>query len=77
MKTKNYIEVLQKSYNLEEVLAIPFTWAKGDVEEIFEVTMTDQEWESLAETYSQDEGLCDTSFDTMNELVYLRFKAGR
>ena len=77
MKTKNYIEVLQKCYQPEEVLAIPFTWSKSDVEEMFEVTMTDEEWESLSETYSEDEFMCDMSFNTMNELVYLRFKAGK
>lgn len=77
MKTTKVIEMLSKNYGPEDELAIPFIWAKFEVEDMFEITMSDEDWRGLLTAYCEDEGLCDDSWQTMSELVYLRFKAGR
>lgn len=77
MKTKKYIEMLTKAYDPEEELAIPFIWCKGDVEEMFEVEISVDDWHVLAQDYMDDERLCDDSFATMSDLVAIKFKEAR
>jgi hypothetical protein len=65
-----FIEMLQK-YEPTDKVAIPFIWFKDEVEESFEVELTDEQWSWIANRYTDNDGFHDESFNVMGDYVAL------
>lgn len=51
MKKQQLLEILSEIGDNEEI-AVPIIWTKGDAEQLFDVVLTDTEWSSVVDTYT-------------------------
>lgn len=51
MKKQQLLQILSEIGDNEEI-AVPIIWTKGDAEQLFDVVLTDTEWSSVVDTYT-------------------------
>lgn len=69
MKKQQLLEILSGIGDSEEI-AVPIIWTKQDAEQLFDVVLTDTEWENVVDTYTDGDYHDSEAMESAVEAFY-------